>query len=108
MLKITRSEGPLRVAAMIGIDPASEGLARAARVDVATSSAGLDGLLAVSEFDYIRVVFDAMSLRFTRGAGLPTVYLSGDNASMSGPIDVALWLQGCPAPDVFNASMRAR
>ena len=31
MVKILRSGGPLRVAAMVGIDPASDGLARARR-----------------------------------------------------------------------------
>ena len=61
MIKIKRSGGPLRLAAMIGIDPASDGLARAKRLGIATSSDGIDGLLAMPGFDDIRLVFDATS-----------------------------------------------
>ncbi|MGE5697356.1 MAG: acetaldehyde dehydrogenase (acetylating) [Candidatus Sericytochromatia bacterium] len=61
MLKILRSDGPLTMAAMIGIDPESDGLARAKRLDVPTTSAGIDGLLAMPHFDDIRLVFDATS-----------------------------------------------
>jgi acetaldehyde dehydrogenase (acetylating) len=61
MVKILRSAGPLSVAAMIGIDPESDGLARAKRLGVPTSSQGIDGLLAMPDFDDIRLVFDATS-----------------------------------------------
>lgn len=61
MIKIIRREGPLRVAAMVGIDPASDGLARAQRLGVATTADGVDGLLRLPEFDDIRLVFDATS-----------------------------------------------
>ena len=61
MIKIKQKDGPLRVAAMIGIDPESEGLARAKRLGIATSSDGVDGLLAMPGFDGIRLVFDATS-----------------------------------------------
>lgn len=61
MIKILRSDGPLRVAALVGIDPDSDGLARAARMGVPTTAAGLDGLLAMSEFGDITMVFDATS-----------------------------------------------
>ncbi len=61
MMKILRSPGPLTMAAMIGIDPASDGLARAKRLGVPTSSQGIDGLLAMPDFDDIRLVFDATS-----------------------------------------------
>ena len=49
------------MAAMIGIDPESDGLARAKRLGVPTSSQGIDGLLAMPDFDDIRLVFDATS-----------------------------------------------
>jgi acetaldehyde dehydrogenase len=49
------------MAAMIGIDPKSDGLARAKSLGVATSSQGVDGLLALPEFAGIRLVFDATS-----------------------------------------------
>ena len=61
MIKILRSDGPLIMAAMVGIDPHSDGLARAARMGVATTTDGIDGLLAVPAFDDVRVVFDATS-----------------------------------------------
>ncbi|MEZ0052389.1 acetaldehyde dehydrogenase [Mycobacterium sp. MAA66] len=59
MIKILRSGGPLRVAAMVGIDAASEGLAQARRFGVPTTPGGIDGLLAMPEFSSIRIVFDA-------------------------------------------------
>ncbi len=43
MFKVLRSTGPLSVAAMIGIDPESDGLARAKRLGVPTSAEGIDG-----------------------------------------------------------------
>ena len=61
MIKVLRTDGPLEMAAMVGIDPGSDGLARAKRLGVATSSAGVDGLLAMPEFNDIRLVFDATS-----------------------------------------------
>lgn len=61
MLKTRRLSETLDVAAMVGMDPDSDGLARAARIGVATTSDGLDGLLAMPGFDDIAVVFDATS-----------------------------------------------
>lgn len=61
MIKVLRSDGPLRMAAMVGIDPGSDGLARAQRLGVATTSDGIDGLLSMKEFESIRLVFDATS-----------------------------------------------
>ncbi len=61
MIKILRGDGPLRVAAMVGIDPDSDGLARAARMGVPTTADGVDGLMAMPHFDDIKLVFDATS-----------------------------------------------
>jgi acetaldehyde dehydrogenase len=61
MIKIMRGDGPLTVAAMVGIDPDSDGLARAARMGVPTTACGVDGLLAIPHFGNIRLVFDATS-----------------------------------------------
>jgi len=61
MIKILRSDGPLTMDAMVGIDPASDGLARAERMGVPTTADGVDGLLAMPGFADIRVVFDATS-----------------------------------------------
>jgi acetaldehyde dehydrogenase len=46
---------------MAGIDPASDGLARARSMGVATTSDGVRGLLAMPEFSDVRLVFDATS-----------------------------------------------
>jgi len=61
MIKLLRGAGPLRMRAMAGIDPASEGLARAARLGVATTADGVEGLLALPGFGDLAVVFDATS-----------------------------------------------
>ncbi|MFM9615722.1 acetaldehyde dehydrogenase (acetylating) [Streptomyces sp. V2] len=61
MIKVLRQSETLRTAAMAGIDPASEGLARARRLEVATTHEGIDGLAAMDEFADVRIVFDATS-----------------------------------------------
>lgn len=61
MIKILRGDGPLTMAAMVGIDPASDGLARAERLGVAITAEGIDGLLAMPNFADLKVVFDATS-----------------------------------------------
>ena len=61
LIKLLRRGGPLRVSAMAGIDPASEGLSRAADLGVATTADGVKGLVALPGFDEIAVVFDATS-----------------------------------------------
>jgi acetaldehyde dehydrogenase len=61
MIKIMRHAKHLRMAAMVGIDPASEGLQRADRLGVATTHEGVEGLLRLDVFKDIRIVFDATS-----------------------------------------------
>ena len=61
MIKIMLRDGPLAVAAMVGVDPDSDGLARAARMGVPTTARGVDGLLAMPDFGDVRLVFDATS-----------------------------------------------
>jgi acetaldehyde dehydrogenase len=61
MIKILRSDGPLTVGAMVGIDPDSDGLARAKRLGVPTTANGIDGLLAMPNSADIKLVFDATS-----------------------------------------------
>ncbi|MCP9276820.1 acetaldehyde dehydrogenase (acetylating) [Mycolicibacterium arenosum] len=61
VIKILRSDGPLRVAAMVGIDPNSDGLARASRMGVPTTADGVEGLMGLPHFGDIRLVFDATS-----------------------------------------------
>ncbi|GAB2586016.1 acetaldehyde dehydrogenase 2 [Paractinoplanes abujensis] len=61
MIKILRLSEKLEIAAMVGIDPASDGLARAGRLGVATTAEGVDGLIAMDGFDDIEIIFDATS-----------------------------------------------
>ena len=46
MIKILRNGKHLEMGAMVGIDPDSDGLARAARMGVATTHEGVEGLIA--------------------------------------------------------------
>lgn len=61
MIKIMRLSSVLEMGVMVGIDPSSDGLARAARMGVATTAAGIEGLLAMPEFADVGIVFDATS-----------------------------------------------
>lgn len=61
MIKILRNSKHLEMAAMVGIDPASDGLARAARLGVATTHQGVQGLMDLPIFEDIDFVFDATS-----------------------------------------------
>ncbi|CAH1042245.1 acetaldehyde dehydrogenase (acetylating) [Halomonas sp. TD01] len=61
MIKILRHGQYLEMGAMVGIDPASDGLARAQRFGVPTTAEGIDGLLAMENVDDIKIVFDATS-----------------------------------------------
>lgn len=61
MIKVLRTSSILNMSVMVGIDPASDGLARAQRMGVATTHEGVDGLIAMVEFSDIDIVFDATS-----------------------------------------------
>lgn len=61
MIKVLRLSETLEMAAMVGIDPDSDGLARAARLNVPTTHEGVDGLIAMDGFADIQIVFDATS-----------------------------------------------
>jgi len=63
MIKILRLGRNLEMGVMVGIDPASDGLARAARMGVATTSEGIDGLVTHPLFGEIELVFDATSAK---------------------------------------------
>jgi hypothetical protein len=53
MFKVMRLSESLEMGVMVGIDPASDGLARAARLGIATTSEGVEGLVAHPLFDEI-------------------------------------------------------
>lgn len=61
MIKILRHGRHVEVGVMVGIDPNSDGLARAARMGVATTHEGVEGLARLDVFKDIDVVFDATS-----------------------------------------------
>jgi acetaldehyde dehydrogenase len=61
MFKVIRLSDVLEMGVMVGIDPESDGLARAARLGFETTAEGVDGLIASPQFDEIGVVFDATS-----------------------------------------------
>jgi acetaldehyde dehydrogenase len=61
MLKLLERGGPLELAALVGIDPDSEGLALARARGVATTHEGLDGLLRDPASADLALVFDATS-----------------------------------------------
>ncbi|MGW0358454.1 acetaldehyde dehydrogenase (acetylating) [Nocardia nova] len=63
MIKVIRHSTVLEMGAMVGIDPESDGLARARRLGVPTTSEGVQGLLRLPNFDEIEVIFDATSAK---------------------------------------------
>ena len=61
MIKIMRHASVLEMAALAGIDAASEGLQRAARLGIATTHDGMAGLRRLPCWPQIGIVFDATS-----------------------------------------------
>ncbi|MBA4862516.1 acetaldehyde dehydrogenase (acetylating) [Streptomyces sp. PSKA54] len=61
MIKVLRLSETLEMGVMVGIDPESDGLARARRFKVATTHEGVDGLVKMDEFADVEIVFDATS-----------------------------------------------
>ncbi|AWK74826.1 acetaldehyde dehydrogenase (acetylating) [Rhodococcus oxybenzonivorans] len=63
MIKVIRNSDTLEMGAMVGIDPTSDGLARATRLNVPTTADGVDGLIALDNFADIAIIFDATSAK---------------------------------------------
>lgn len=63
MIKILRYSDILEMSVLVGIDPNSDGLARAKRMGVAITHEGVDGLIKMEEFKEINVIFDATSAK---------------------------------------------
>lgn len=61
MIKVMRLSNVLEMAAFVGIDPESDGLKRAERLGVPVTADGIDGLVALPNFEEIDIVFDATS-----------------------------------------------
>jgi acetaldehyde dehydrogenase len=63
MIKVLRTSKILEMGVLVGIDPESDGLARAARMGVATTAGGIDAFVQMPEFQQIQIVFDATSAK---------------------------------------------
>ncbi len=63
MIKVLRTSSLLDMGVMVGIEPDSDGLARAKRMNVATTHEGMDGLVKMPEWADIDIVFDATSAK---------------------------------------------
>lgn len=63
MIKIMRTSKVLELSVMVGIDPESDGLARAKRMGSAVTHEGIDGLLKMPEWNDIQIIFDATSAK---------------------------------------------
>ena len=63
MMKVIRHSDVLEMGAMVGIDPDSDGLARARRMKVPMTAGGVEGLIAMDAFDDVDIVFDATSAK---------------------------------------------
>jgi len=61
LIKVKRHSKLLEMGAMVGIDPDSDGLARARRMGVPITADGVVGLIAMDDFSDINIVFDATS-----------------------------------------------
>ena len=63
MIKVIRLSKHLEMSVMVGIDPNSDGLARAHRMGFATTAEGISGLESMPEWNDIKIIFDATSAR---------------------------------------------
>ncbi len=61
MIKIMRTGQNIEMGAMVGVDPKSDGLARAERLGVVNTAEGLEGLTKLPVWNEIDIVFDATS-----------------------------------------------
>ena len=63
MIKVMRTSSVLEMGVFVGIDPESDGLARAKRMGVETTHEGIDGLLNHPLWPEIEIIFDATSAK---------------------------------------------
>ncbi|MBI3697385.1 MAG: acetaldehyde dehydrogenase (acetylating) [Acidobacteria bacterium] len=66
MMKVLRTSKVLQMAALVGIEPESDGLARARGMGVATADGGIDEFVKMPQFKEVRIVFDATSAKSHR------------------------------------------
>src|SRR3990170_3475571 len=73
MIKVLRTSKHLAMGAMVGIEPASDGLARAKRLGVPATHEGVEGLVKLPNFKEIRIAFDATSAGADAHLGSPNI-----------------------------------
>jgi acetaldehyde dehydrogenase len=61
MIKLLRVSKNLEISVLVGIDPQSDGLARARRLGVSTVDSGVQGLIEHPDFADIDIIFDSTS-----------------------------------------------
>lgn len=109
MFKVMRLSKTLAVRAMVGIDPDSDGLARAVKHGIPTTAEGMSGLLAMPEFSEIDIIFDATSA----GAHIENARLAAEHGKVMidltpaaiGPYVVPAVNQDELDPDTPNVNM---
>ncbi len=63
VIKLTRVATNVELAVLVGIDPASDGLARARRMGISTVDNGVQGLIEHPDFADVDIVFDSTSAK---------------------------------------------
>ncbi|MCG7632317.1 acetaldehyde dehydrogenase (acetylating) [Gordonia McavH-238-E] len=63
VIKLKRIARNVEIAVLVGIDPASDGLARARRLGISTVDSGVQGLIEHPDFDDISIIFDSTSAK---------------------------------------------
>ncbi|MFE0750357.1 acetaldehyde dehydrogenase (acetylating) [Gordonia sp. NPDC058843] len=63
VIKLQRIARNIEIAVLVGIDPASDGLARARQLGISTVDSGVQGLIDHPDFDDIAIIFDSTSAK---------------------------------------------
>ncbi|CAM3880425.1 acetaldehyde dehydrogenase (acetylating) [Mycobacterium frederiksbergense] len=63
VVKLKKLATNVEIAVLVGIDPSSDGLARARRMGIGTVDTGVQGLIEHAEFDEIDIIFDSTSAK---------------------------------------------
>ena len=110
MIKVLRTSQTLEMGALVGIDPDSDGLARARRMGVPILTGGIDDLMRWPGVADIRIVFDATSagahVRNSEMARTRSMRMVDLTPAAAGPYVVAVVNMGAnfDSPDISMVS----